>query len=127
MSEVEMQHLSDGGWIETRDLGGGRSHAIRYRKDGSIDCELWLLNDRCHREDAPAEIHYYEDRSIEYEWWYLYGNRHREDGPAVVCYHKDGSIESQYYWLFGHNLRVRTVKGLKKKLCEMICKQVHAA
>ena len=51
------------------------------RSDGS---ELWCLNGKLHREGAPAVV-----RADGSELWYLNGKLHRKGGPAVV--RADGS------------------------------------
>lgn len=51
---------------------------------------------------------------------------HREDGPALIEYYEYGSIKRRSWFLNDTRLRVRTLKGLQKKVREMIVQEVHA-
>lgn len=54
----------------------------------------WLVNDKLHREDGPAE------ECIHLKAWYINGKLHRTDGPARINSYGD----KEWYW---HDLRHR--------------------
>jgi hypothetical protein len=56
--------------------------------------QVWYLNGKIHREDAPAII-----GSDGCQLWYLNDKCHREDGPAIIW--PDGT---QRWYLNGKNI-----------------------
>jgi len=59
----------------------------RIEEDGPVYTELWLLDDRPHREDGPACIlRRTADGAVGFELWYREGRLHRDDGPAALHY-----------------------------------------
>ena len=72
---------------------------IKCYDNGKIESELYLLNDKWHREDGPTYIRYYENGNIYFEHYYLNDKRHRENGPAIIRYYQDGKIEHESYYL----------------------------
>lgn len=60
---------------------GGPAHII-YEVDGSIDCEIFYINDYVSRADGPAYISYFRDGSIYFEEFWIDGDclGQNEDG-----------------------------------------------
>lgn len=65
-----------------------------------IISEAYKINNKLHRENAPAFIHYSFDPPgrIEREVWHNNGQIHREDGPADICYLTSPPRETQHYF-----------------------------
>ena len=42
-----------------------------YRRDGSVERDIWHLNSKRHRIDGPAVIDYRKDGGVSSEHWYL--------------------------------------------------------
>ncbi|MDB5508319.1 MAG: variant repeat protein [Hyphomicrobiales bacterium] len=72
----------------------------RIEEEGPVFTELYLLEDRLHREDGPAAVmHRTADGAVAFELWYRDGRLHRQDGPAAVYYNLDtGRVEDMYYF-----------------------------
>ena len=72
----------------------------RIEEDGPVYTELWLLDDRLHREDGPACIlRRTSDGAVGFELWYQQGHLHREDGPAALHYDFDsGRVTQAHYF-----------------------------
>lgn len=75
----------------------------RIEEEGPVFTELWLLDDRPHREDGPAAImHRTLDGAVAFELWYCQGRLHRLDGPAAVYYDLDsGRVQEVHYFRDG--------------------------
>jgi len=52
-----------------------KTYEVRVYENGN---KCWYLNDRLHRENAPAI-----ELSSGYREWWLNGKLHRDDGPAI--------------------------------------------
>ena len=89
---------------------------IGYYKDGSIETEMWRVDDRLHRKNSPAYIEYHYDGSRYCEEWWLYGRQHREDGHAVIWYNTDGSVWSEEWWVNGEELTKNEIIAKKRKI-----------
>lgn len=75
----------------------------RIEEDGPVYTELWLLDDRPHREDGPACIlRRTADGAVGFELWCREGRLHRDDGPAALQYDFDsGRVVEAHYFLNG--------------------------
>ena len=79
----------------------------RIEEDGPVYTELWLLDDRPHREDGPACIlRRTADGAVGFELWCREGRLHRDDGPAALQYDFDSGRVVDPSLLTGHNYRV---------------------
>ena len=52
-----------------------------------------------HRTDGPAAIEYYESGSINFEIYTINNKFHRTDGPAVIEYYEDGEVMDEVYFI----------------------------
>ena len=75
----------------------------RIEEDGPVYTELWLLDDRPHREDGPACIlRRTSDGAVGFELWYREGRLHRHDGPAALHYDfESGRVTQAHYFRDG--------------------------
>ena len=75
----------------------------RIEEDGPVYTEVWLLDDRPHREDGPACIlHRTCDGAVGFELWYRDGHLHREGGPAALHYDfESGRVTQAHYFQDG--------------------------
>ncbi|MDB5650838.1 MAG: variant repeat protein [Hyphomicrobiales bacterium] len=75
----------------------------RIEEEGPVFTELYLLDDRLHRDDGPAAVmHRTADGAVAFELWYREGRLHREDGPAAVYYDfETGRVQDMYYFRDG--------------------------
>ena len=75
----------------------------RIEEEGPVFTELYLLDDRLHRDDGPAAVmHRTADGAVAFELWYRDGRLHREGGPAAVYYNLEtGRVVDMYYFRDG--------------------------
>lgn len=75
----------------------------RIEEEGPVFTEMYLLEDRLHREDGPAaSMRRTQDGALAFELWYREGRLHRTDGPAAIYYNLDtGRVEDMYYFRDG--------------------------
>ena len=75
----------------------------RIEEEGPVYTELWLLDDRPHREDGPACImRRTADGAVGFELWYREGRLHRHDGPAALHYDfESGRVTEAHYFQDG--------------------------
>jgi hypothetical protein len=75
----------------------------RIEEEGPVYTELWLLDDRLHREDGPACImRRTADGAVGFELWYREGRLHRDDGPAALHYDfESGRVTQAHYFQDG--------------------------
>jgi hypothetical protein len=75
----------------------------RIEEEGPVFTELWLLDDRPHREDGPACVmRRTSDGAVGFELWYLQGRLHRADGPAALHYDfESGRVTEAHYFRNG--------------------------
>ncbi len=75
----------------------------RIEEDGPVYTELWLLDEKPHREDGPACIlRRTADGAVGFELWYAHGRLHRDGGPAALHYDFDsGRVTQAHYFRDG--------------------------
>lgn len=75
----------------------------RIEEEGPVYTELWLLDDRPHREDGPACVmRRTADGAVGFELWYRQGRLHRDDGPAALHYDfESGRVTQAHYFQDG--------------------------
>ena len=95
--------------------------------------EVYIKNNRQHREDGPAETIWHENGKVKQEVWYfedvlhrgdggptvsfffetgatkalvyrVHGKRHRLDGPALIRYLQDGTAWTREYYINGKDV-----------------------
>ena len=92
----------------------GMMDGVHVLTDGT---RVWWSRGKIHREDGPAI-----ERNDGTLRWIQNGLLHREDGPAIV-----GTNGYTAWCLYGERLKVRTLKGLKKKLKELLIRKIMEA
>lgn len=55
-----------------------------YDNNEKVECEIYHLNYKRHREDGPAFISYYKSGEVKREQYYLNGKPHNSNGPAAI-------------------------------------------
>jgi len=68
---------------------------------GKIRSRVWVVDEKKHRENAPAELIYTENEHLLSEGWYLFGNLSCTIGPAFTQFFPDGMIQRQIWCIDG--------------------------
>lgn len=86
----------------------GPGNMLEYRvveEDGRVH-ELYLLDDKCHREDGPAaSVRDAGTGDLIAEFWCRNGEVHRENGPAAIYFSADGKVEEERWFRNGRLFR----------------------
>lgn len=85
-----------------------------YYDNGKLRREYYLLNDKFHNPNGPANIYYYENGNVEYEAYYLNNKWHNINGPARIWYDESGNVSSKDYYIDDMRLKIRSDKELFK-------------
>jgi hypothetical protein len=74
---------------------------IHYSADGVELKYIWYQNGKKHRsDDSPAEVHCFPNGNIYMLKWYTHGKIHREnDMPSLLIYNSEGMIIKQKYYI----------------------------
>ncbi len=73
-----------------------------YNSHGGIRVESYMLGNKLHRDDGPAEIRYYDNGVIMHKKYMQNGVLHNENGPACVAYHNNGKLEEISWYINGN-------------------------
>lgn len=71
----------------------------QYYYNGNLQREYYLLNNKFHNPNGPADIYYYENGNKKIECYLLNNLSHNENGPSDIYYHNNGSILKKDYCL----------------------------
>jgi hypothetical protein len=110
--------------IEGRQHRDNAPAVVEWHADGAVRKEVWRVRDEWHREDGPAETHWYAHGQKKKELWFVCDRSHRMDGPAERHYHPNGRVASEVWRVDGKTHRCVYVY-ICMYMCTYVCMYVY--
>lgn len=80
------------------------SPPTRVVRHGNEQIDIWEIDSKYHRLDAPAFVSYRKDGTVKNDSWWINGQRHRVLFPAVTRYDKIGNPIEYKYFNYNQNI-----------------------
>lgn len=99
--KIEERWLSNADWINP---SGGAAHIFYDKQSGLKTKEVWVHQNKVHRQGGPAVIQYHpETGRLLLERWACMGKTHRLEGPAEIYYDsRTGEKEAAVWCIDGY-------------------------